>query len=1166
MTDLFAGEGHSLSFEHLALLLAGEGKSPALQLLRVPPGARSFLASRLLGRLSRPLLLVVPTVKEAEEAHRELSAYLPEGKAFLYPSLEVAPYEEAPPYLPAVHERMRLLARLLAGEAVAAVAAAPALLEGTVPPEELSAGVFTLRPGDEADPQDLARRLSAVGYGRLPATADPGDFSVRGGIVDLFSPAHPYPARIALDGDRVESVRWFDPETQRSATLLATLPPEVTVLPSTQLFTFSRLRERLRQAPGGGERKEPLASGVRAHGSDALLPLLYGRAGSLPDYLPKGALLLLSDASAVSAAARAAFREAEEGYALLGEEAELPAPRELYLSPERLEAFAAASPLLSFDTLPGAPLRREEPIRVELDVSGNEEIRRATATGPAEGLLLPLVLEAKEWRKRGGRFVLSSLSPSQAERMEDLLSRYNVPVRTGLSLREALEAPEGGIFVACSEVSRGFRFPEAGVAVVTEAEVFGEKTRSRKARREAAESVEEFTLRELRVNDPAVHVDHGVGIYRGLMRRTAAGTEGDFLVLEYAGGDRLFVPVDRMDRVQRYVASEESRPSLDKLGGTAWQRAKAKVRDSLLAMAQELIALQAKRELSTRPPVSPPDAAYREFEAAFPHEETADQERVIHEVLTDLSSHRPMDRLVCGDVGYGKTEVAIRAAYKVVMDGRQAAVLVPTTVLAEQHEQTFRKRLSGLPVRVESLSRFRDRKEQLSVVKEIASGAVDIVIGTHRLLQKDIAFKDLGLVVVDEEQRFGVAHKEKLKRLRASVDILTLSATPIPRTLHMAMSGLRDISVIATPPEDRLSIRTFVLPFSEETIREAVMREVKRGGQVFFVHNRVKSLPAMERYLGEILPGVRVVTAHGQMEEGELSAAMEAFTAARADLLLCTAIVESGLDLPNANTILVNHAHRFGLSQLYQLRGRVGRDRHRAYAYYLVPKDVALSKEAIQRLSVLEELTELGSGFRIASHDLEIRGGGNLVGKDQSGHVHQVGYELYTQLLSEAVAEVAGKSGEEEEEPELDLRLPAFLPDDYIPEAGERLDFYRRVSRAHTVDRTDELEMELLDRYGPPPGPARALLDLARLRARMREGGVRELKRGEATLYLTLSPRSEVDRGALAKWVTKERQTFSFVRGEVLAMRIPGEDPATVLRAARNLLNRFAPGGDNQGL
>ncbi len=1145
-----------LSWEHVAVALSDPAATPAIQLLKVPPGARAFLACALRARLGRPILFIAPTDAEAEETFREAVAWAGAGNVVAFPSVEVAPYESSPPFGPAVHDRMRALLRLSGGEPVLVVISASTLIEKTLPPEIFADSVFRLSAGMEVDVDDLSRRLVELGYARLPAAADPGDFAVRGGIIDVYSPAHPFPARVTLDFDRVVRVSWFDPESQRTRTA----GDELVIVPCSQVVTRADRVEAALSAGGlSGAAEESLRQGVRFHGIEALLPRLYGRTASLFDYLPPGTVTIAVDSSGCRATVQAACNEAEENFILSGQEQGLPSPAELFLSPESLAAHFRGSALVSFDSLDLKPFGRTDVLCGGMEIESNDEIRRVTVASASEGLLLPLATEGKAWWKRGERFIVSSLSPSQTDRMEELLSRYALPLSTGRSLAEAAAA-DRGVFLCCSEVTRGFRCPELSLAVVTETEIFGEKQRNRRSRRPTAAPVEEFTLRELRVNDLAVHVDHGVGVYRGMLRRVAAGIEGDYLVLEYAGGDRLFVPVGKLDRVQRYIASEESRPTLAKLGGTAWQRAKQKVRDSLLAMAQELIDLQAKREIATRPPASPPDATYREFEAAFPHEETPDQETVIRDVLKDLTSARPMDRLVCGDVGYGKTEVAIRAAYKVVMDGRQVAILVPTTVLAEQHFRTFHSRLDGTTVRVDSLSRFRTKDEQKETVRGLADGSVDIVIGTHRLLQKDIAFKALGLVVIDEEQRFGVAHKEKMKKLRASVDILTLSATPIPRTLHMAFSGIRDISVIATPPEDRLSIRTFVLPFSEETIKGAVEREVHRGGQLYFVHNRVQSLPAMARYLKEILPAVRIGVAHGQMDEEALSTSMDDFAAKRTDLLLCTAIIESGLDIPNANTILVNQSHRFGLSQLYQLRGRVGRDRHRAYAYFLIPKDVAMTKEATQRLSVLEELTELGSGFKIASHDLEIRGGGNLLGKDQSGHIHQVGYELYTQLLAETVQEISGNPAIGEEEPELDLRIPAFLPDDYILEAGIRLDFYRKLSKVRSVEAGDELELEMLDRFGRLPMPAEALCDLSRLRVAMREGGVKELKRGEKALYLTLSARAEVDRSQLVRWVTKERKDFSFVRGEVLAMRLESDAPDAVLASARKLLNRFAPG------
>ncbi len=1150
----------TLSFEHIALAFAAGKGSSCIQVFSVPPGARSFLVSALSRRLDRTILVLSPSDAGAEEMFRELAAYLGPEQVVLFPSLEVAPYEKLSPYPPAVHDRMRALFRMSpagTGRGGVPVVVCPvrAALEKTVPPDVLAASTIGVAVGEELDRDGFSLRLAELGYARLPVTSDPGDCSTRGGIVDVYSPAHPRPARISLDGDRIESIRWFDPSTQRTGERTG----ELTVIPCSQVISRGDFLRAAAEAATGAA-SDLLRQGIRFHGIDAMLPRLYGRVSSVFEHLADGAVIVAEDSPGCLAAAKDGFAEAEENFLLAGEEECLPPPADLFLTPAELAGKIASLPLLCFDSLETAPFGRKDVTRGGMEIEGNEEIRRRTVSSSSEGLLLPLVTEAKAWWKRGDRFAITTLSPSQVDRMEELLSRYPLPFVRAESFREFVHTGKG-VALCRSDVARGFRLPELGVAVVTEAEVFGEKTRARKRRSETVAPLEEFTLRELRVNDLAVHVDHGIGVYRGLLRRVAAGVEGDFLVLEYAGGDRLFVPVEKMSRVQRYIASEQDHPQLARLGGTAWQRAKRKVRDSLLSMAQDLLALHARRQVATRPPISPPDAVFREFEAGFAHEETPDQQRVIEEVLSDLSSEKPMDRLVCGDVGYGKTEVAVRAAFKVVLDGRQAAVLVPTTVLTEQHYRTFRERLSGYPVRVENLSRFRSRREQAAVAKDLVAGKVDIVIGTHRLLQKDIAFRDLGLVVIDEEQRFGVSHKEKLKAMRASVDVLTLTATPIPRTLHMALSGIRDISVIATPPEDRLSIRTFVLPFSEEVIREAVDREIRRGGQVFFVQNRIQDLPATERFLREALPHVRIAVAHGQMDETELAQAMDDFSGRRADLLLCTAIIEAGLDIANANTILVGKSHRFGLAQLYQLRGRVGRDRRRAYAYFLLPGDAAMTKEALRRLGVIAELTELGSGFRIASHDLEIRGGGNLLGKDQSGHIHQVGLELYTQLLSEAVAEMSGREAPEEEEPELDLRIPAFLPDDFIPEAGTRLDFYRKLAASRTVPEADELELELLDRFGRLPAPAEALCDLTRIRANMREAGVKELKRGNGVLFLALSGRSRIDRSLLVRLVTKEKGTFSFARGEMLSMRLSGISPPEVLAAAKNLLNRLSPGG-----
>ncbi|HEX7524486.1 MAG TPA: CarD family transcriptional regulator, partial [Candidatus Deferrimicrobium sp.] len=669
-----------LSFEHVALALAKRGTPPCVQWMRIPPGARSFLAARLFERLDRTLLYLCAGEKEAEEATRELTAYLGSDTVLPFPSIEATPYEPVPPHLPSVHDRMRALHRLLSGPPAVVVAPIAAAVEKTLPPEVFVDAVGAVSTGDTLDVDAFAARLVTLGYARLPAAADPGDFAVRGGIVDVYSPAHPLPARLLLDGDVVESVRWFHPATQRTVAAGARADGEpgdgerLVILPCSQVITRDDCLSAacdgpaedvggpvgMEQAPKGGRAsgsfpwKETLRQGIRFHGADALLPRLYGHAAPVFSYLPANALVVAVDSVECVAAARNTFEEAEEMYALVREEEGYPAPSELVVPEAELVAALSGVPMLAFDGIEVPPFGRKEPLRGDAGMDGNEEIRRSTATASSEGLLYPLAEEAKVWWKRGDRLIVSSLSPSQVDRMEDFLSRYAVPLSRVDTLREALSR-DRGVFLCGSEVTRGFRAPELRVAIVTESEIFGEKARARRPRKERIAVPEEFSLADLRVNDPAVHVDHGIGIYRGLLRRTAAGTEGDYLVLEYVGGDRLFVPVEKMSRVQRYVASEEGRAQLSRLGGTAWQRAKRKVRDDLLAMAQELVDLQAKRQLAEKAPVAPPDAVFREFEAAFPHEETPDQEQVIREVLSDLSSPRPMDRLVCGDVGYGKT-------------------------------------------------------------------------------------------------------------------------------------------------------------------------------------------------------------------------------------------------------------------------------------------------------------------------------------------------------------------------------------------------------------------------------------------------------------------------------------------------------------------------------
>jgi transcription-repair coupling factor (superfamily II helicase) len=655
-----------------------------------------------------------------------------------------------------------------------------------------------------------------------------------------------------------------------------------------------------------------------------------------------------------------------------------------------------------------------------------------------------------------------------------------------------------------------------------------------------------------------VHVDHGVAAYRGLRHMHVAGTEGDYLHLEYQDGDRLYVPIDRINVVQRYVSADGAAPALDKLGGTSWERVKAKTKESLLAMAHELLQIYAAREAHGRRPYAHEDPLYQEFVARFPFEETTGQARAIDEVLTDMTGGKSMDRLVCGDVGFGKTEVAMRAAFLAVLGGKQVAVLVPTTILAQQHMETFTARFQGYPVTIEMLSRFRTTGENKETVAGLASGRVDVVVGTHRLLQKDIVFRELGLLVVDEEHRFGVKDKERIRALRATVDVLTLTATPIPRTLNMSLSGIRDLSVIETPPVDRLAIRTYVTKFDEGVIRDAIVRELGRGGQVFFVHNRVANIAEMAHLVRDLVPEAKVDVAHGQMVEAELERAMLGFMHGGTNVLVTSAIIESGLDIPNANTLIVNRADTFGLAQLYQIRGRVGRSHHRAYAFLLIPGEHLITTDAQKRLRVLQELDDLGGGFRLAAHDLEIRGAGNLLGKQQTGHIGAVGLELYTNMLEQAVREVRGEAAEPEVEPEIQLGIPAYVPEPYVPDVNQRLLLYKRLAGIRGVPDLDAIRDELLDRYGPIPALVDTLLALMALRRRLRDLHVTQARRRGDGILVEFAPSTPVDVSKLVEFIRGSKGRLRLVSESSLLVRPDATDHDGVIAELASVLQRLA--------
>jgi transcription-repair coupling factor (superfamily II helicase) len=1084
----------------------------------------------------RCVVAVAPDEEEAESLARDLSFFLGADAVVRVPADAVLPYDDLSPDRGVELERLASLARLhLAPEAVkAVVVSARGLARRLVPRKVFEAGADLLGKGIEIAREALAEKLVALGFTRTPLVEDQGSFAVRGGIVDLWSPAQPRPVRLEFFGDEIESCRTFDPETQRSEGDV----DEVLLCPAREaLFTAEGKAAAQATVRDAAERVnrptsrvrevlESIEAGTPFFGMEALLPGFHpGGLATLFDHLPPGAAVYLDDASGVEEALRELDEElAREHEAAVGrEELALP-PAAHFLGASEALARAADRPLVRRHKV---WLGTADPVRFSLVETSGIRGEIETAHGE-EGALAPLTRRLEEWRKRGIATVVACGTPSASERLRRLLEDRRQHARVHLGPPgdpRAVYDAAVHVHVFAGELSAGFVDGDGGLAVVSDEEIFGRRVR-KKARRASDENAFAAAFRDLNEGDLVVHVEHGIAKYLGLTKMQIRGVEGDFLVLAYDGADRLYLPVAKLRQVQKFTGASPDGVRLDKLGGSSFALRKARVKEQLLKMAAELLDIYAARAAHPGFQYPEPDEAFREFEAEFPWEETPDQAKAIEDVIRDMRKGRtgaaanaPMDRLVCGDVGYGKTEVAMRAAMLAVLSKKQVALLVPTTVLASQHERTFRERFKGYPVRIEAASRMKTAEEVKAILKDTSAGKVDILIGTHRLLAADVSFKDLGLVVVDEEQRFGVAHKERLKKLRKLVDVLTLTATPIPRTLHMSLAGVRDLSIIATPPEDRRAIRTFVMKFDPGAVKEAIENELKRGGQVYFVHNRVRSIHAIRKFLAELVPTARLGIAHGQMGEGKLEEVMSQFVNKELDVLVATSIIESGLDIPSANTIVVNRADHFGLAQLYQIRGRVGRSRERAYAYLLVPARRPVTKDAQKRLEVLQRFSELGAGFKIASHDLEIRGAGNLLGKDQSGQIEAVGFELYQELLDESVRELRGEAPREEIDPDVQLPVPAFIPDPYMPDVHQRLWFYKRLAQASSDEELDAIRAEIVDRCGDPPDEVDALCELMAVKVRLRALKIRALESGPGRVVLTLGETAALDPFQLARAV-----------------------------------------------
>ncbi|MDI6791948.1 MAG: transcription-repair coupling factor [bacterium] len=1063
-------------------LMADLASNTPVGLTGLSGSGKAFLAAGL--GSDRTCLFIVPTSAEAEALADDISAFNP--STFLYPDWEILPYESASPHLDLVAERMTALTALLEERKGIVVTHPRALMQKTIPADFLMEATIHLSKGQEVDRENLIRGLVEAGYTRQDMVEQRGDMSVRGGIIDIFPPQYlqtqnqDLPVRIDFFGDCIEEIRGFDPQTQRSTAHLK----EITILPVREAILSEPILEQA----------EKIGLMPPFTGIEQYLPLLYPESSTILDYLPQKGLLILDEPSAFKEEVKKIEDEVRARYsqAQTDNQSEIDNPQSAIRNPE---------PARMISHLPDILEKAAQYPSIHFSILGddlNERKRLDWKVQPITtkpGGAKQAFEEVRAWCSQGYQVIVVVGFEGQGERLREIL--------------EEMELPR--VPIATARLRVGFLFPEIKVALITEHEIFGYPQARRKRRFISEESAPLESISELTQGNYCVHVNYGIGRYLGIDNLVAAGYKRDFLTIEYAEGDKLYVPFDQLNLVQKYIGSEENPPPIYRMGGRAWDQVKLKVKRSIQNMAKELLELYAARSGLPGYNFSQDTPWQREFEAGFIYEETPDQLKVIEEVKRDMEKGRPMDRLVCGDVGYGKTEVAIRAAFKTVMESKQVAVLVPTTILAEQHFATFKERFKNYPVSVDVLSRFKTKREQTEIVAKLSRGELDVVIGTHRLLQKDIEFREIGLIIVDEEQRFGVRHKERLKALRRTVDCLTLTATPIPRTLYMSLMGTRDISIINTPPLNRLPIKTHVGAFKPELVREAILREMDRGGQIYFVHNRVETIDAFANHLADIVPETRMAIAHGQMRERELERVMLDFLDHKFDLLLSTTIIESGLDISSVNTIIIHQAHRFGLAQLYQLRGRVGRAKHQAYAYLFYPSKLTLSGVARKRLAIIKDFTDLGSGLRIAMQDLEIRGSGNILGPQQHGEMMTVGFDLYCQMLKQTIAELKGEPVEEELPlPTVDLPGDAYIPDDYIPDPKQRFSIYKRIARAKTRDDLKGTKEELTDRFGRIPEVANRLLEVMHLRISAKEAGVLKVGKGDGVINIRFTNPKQV--------------------------------------------------------
>ncbi len=1148
---------------------------PEQMVYGVSASLKTYIVSALRAKTQRPCLVVTSTLGQAERFRDDLATWLPDEEVTVFPPMEYLPFEVVAHSPEVVGQRLYVLERLSRGANLIVVAPATALFRSLTPHAVFAESLLNLKVGEGIGRDEVVNRLVRQGYERVDMVESKGHLAVRGEIVDVFPLASDFPLRLAFWGDVIDEIRRFDPATQRTMDKVADVyigPAREFILPAGDLTwagekirrdldqTLARLRrireKQAAQAPdpeehdsdrrkslpkalfGASDAAAKLQERVEGHlaklddriyfeGLEQYANFFYDQLETLMHYFPGRPVVFMDEPARIrDASSELELRHSERQVAMMEKGGLLPGQMGLYLNFNDLLTQCRLFHIIHFSALGrGVPGIRPQ----------NEVGISATNMQEFHGQWPMFQEELQRWRKQNYRIVILTATPDRQQRLREVMRDADIESGAGAGL---IPAPlQGAAWVGVGSLEGGFQWPGLRLVVVTDGEVYGRPKKKRRptpppspsgqtepggpSSRDIARLV---SYQDLKTGDYVVHVNHGIGKYIGVQSETILGATRDYLVIRYEGTDRLKIPTEQIDQIQKYVGSEGHEPKLNKLGGTEWANIKHRVKESIREMAAELLRLAAFRRAQPGY-AAPPDSVWqKEFEDAFPYEETADQLTAVQEIKVDMETGRPMDRLLLGDVGYGKTEVALRAAFKAASDGRQVAILVPTTILAQQHYTTCKSRMEGFPINLAVLNRFRSAKEQQSILKGLSDGTIEVVIGTHRLLAEDVRFKDLGLLIVDEEQRFGVQHKERIKQLKTNIDVLTLSATPIPRTLHMAMIGMREMSVITSPPEDRYPVETYVAEYDEELIRDSIGRELSRGGQVFFVHNRIQSIDRVAGRIQQLVPEARIAVAHGQMKEDKLEQIVLDFFDGEYDVLVATTIIENGIDIPQVNTIIVDDADHLGLSQLYQLRGRVGRSNRLAYAYFLYRRDKVITEVAEKRLRAIKDFTELGSGFKIAMRDLEIRGAGNILGPEQHGFIITVGFDLYTQLLEEAVQELKGEQpAPKEVQPNIELQVDAFISDQYVWDARQKIDAYKRIIAIRTLADADDVEEELLDRFGTLPDPVRNLLDIARLKVACALAGVSAMSQTKDQVTVKLLP-AAADRIPLDRYAVLNRR------------------------------------------